>query len=72
MGGPGYRDVEAEKSGDNTTYTFIGGFSGVLNRRTVYRTLIRRANHPLLTTRLRSPSISIHDNGDDTHQALRF
>ena len=60
MGGPGYRDVEAEKSGDNTTYTFTGGFNGALNRRTIYRTWIRRVNHPLLDTLdCADPSISI-------------
>ncbi len=60
MGGPGYRDTEAEKSGDNTTYSFAGGFSGALNRRTIYRTWIRRSNHPLLDPLdCADPSISV-------------
>ena len=60
MGGPGYHDVEPEKSGDNTIYSFTGGFDGVLNRRTIYRTWIRRVNHPLLDPLdCADPSISI-------------
>ena len=60
MGGPGYRDVEAEKSGDNTIYSFTGGFDGTLNRRTIYRTWIRRVNHPMLDALdCADPSISI-------------
>ncbi|MBI2950134.1 MAG: DUF1553 domain-containing protein [Verrucomicrobia bacterium] len=60
MGGPSYRDVEPEKSGDNTGYRFVGGFNGAFNRRTVYRTWIRRVNHPLLEAMdCADPSISI-------------
>jgi hypothetical protein len=60
MGGPSFRDVEPEKSGDNTVYAFVNGFSGELNRRTVYRRWVRRAQHPLLDALdCADPSISI-------------
>jgi hypothetical protein len=60
MGGPSYRDVEPEKSADNTAYRFVGGFSGVVNRRSIYRTWVRRGGHPLLEALdCADPSISI-------------
>ena len=60
MGGPSFHDVEAEKSGDNTAYAFVNGFSGELNRRTIYRRWVRRAHHPLLDALdCADPSISV-------------
>ena len=60
MGGSSFHDVEAEKSGDNTAYAFVNGFSGELNRRTIYRRWVRRAHHPLLDALdCADPSISV-------------
>jgi hypothetical protein len=48
MGGPGYRDVSFEPSGDNMTYAFRDAAGPALHRRSVYRTWVRLGPNPLL------------------------
>ena len=50
MGGPSFRDVQVDVSVDNATYTPLNVFSGEVNRRAIYRTVVRAATPPLLDT----------------------
>jgi hypothetical protein len=50
MGGPSYRDMEVNTKEDNAIYRSIDAFNPAVNRRTIYRTIVRAATPPFLET----------------------
>ena len=50
MGGPSFRDLQLNVQDNNASYQPIDVFSATVNRRTVYRTVVRAATPPLLDT----------------------
>jgi hypothetical protein len=50
MGGPSFRDVDIDLRADNAVYTTRDLFTPAINRRTIYRTVVRSAMPTLLET----------------------
>jgi hypothetical protein len=50
MGGPSFRDVDVNLQEDNAAYTARNLFNPTVNRRTIYRTVVRSATPTLLET----------------------
>ncbi len=50
MGGPSFRDVDINVQADNAVYTTCDSFTPTVNRRTIYRTVVRSATPTLLET----------------------
>lgn len=50
MGGPSFRDIEIGVEGDNAAYKPLDTFGPAVNRRSVYRTVVRATTPPLLET----------------------
>ena len=50
MGGPSFRDLAIAPSGDNAAFTPLDAFAPAVNRRSVYRMVVRAATPPLLET----------------------